>query len=128
MVKVDLSKTFIDLDKNVLNAEVTYAVAERVDGKLKIVQTETGILLLKESKDPLTLRQVCEQSLLIDGNDEKITKEEKIKRSKLGMRILMSDSNEIDFEVEEIVHLKEVIFLKQNTLISGQAANHLENK
>lgn len=128
MIKVDLSKTFIGIDKKVINAEITYAVAERIEGKLQVVQTEKGVLLLTENKEPLTLKKVAEEALLIDGKDEKITADEKIKRSKLGMKILLSEVNEIELEVEEIVMLKKLIFEKQNTLIAGQCANHLENK
>ena len=128
MQKIDLSKTFIGIDKKVINAEITYAVAERIEGKLQVVQTEKGVLFLTENKEPLTLRNVCEEALLIDGKDEKITADEKIKRSKLGMKILLSEVNEIEMEAEEIVMLKKLIFEKQPTLIAGQCANHLENK
>lgn len=129
MVKVDLSKTFIDIDKSVYGSKQTFLLGTQTDGKVDFLLTANGDYQFATiPKEPLTLKKVIEEVLLVDGKDERLSEEEKNKRSKLGLKILMSESSEFEFESEEIVFMKKIIYAKRPTLIAGQADNHLENK
>ena len=83
-MKIDLSSNFIGLDRSIINSSVDYMVAEKKDNVYKPLEDGKGnFVIVKVPSIPLTLRAVCEEALLVDSPDEKITPEEKIKRSKL---------------------------------------------
>ena len=128
-MKVDLNKTFINLEKKVIGEELKYAVAERKPDGAIVPINENGQFVIATIKgQPDTLRKVAQEALLIDGPDEKLSKEEKMRRSNLGMKILLSETDEVDLEVKDITFLQDLIYAKKDTLIAGQAAKHLEPK
>jgi len=94
-------------------------------------------LLDGESKKvKLTLGHVCTNSLLNVYNDEK-NLESKVKLSRFEMALKIKHCNEeslgidkgkVDFTVEEISELKNLVNLSYNTLIVGQALKLLEGQ
>jgi len=96
-------------------------------------------LLDGESKKvKLTLGHVCTNSLLNVYNDEK-NLESKVKLSRFEMALKIEHCNDesidkdlskgkVDFTVEEISELKNLVNLSYNTLIVGQALKLLEGQ
>lgn len=128
---IDLSKTFLDINKNIIGQEEQYLVAEKTKNGIKPLTGENGRPLIAKLTDqdakPLTLKKVCEVSLLVDQEGEKISSDEKIKRASLGFRILHGGDKQ-NFSMDEIVYLKALIYQKNPTLIAGQADAHFEKQ
>lgn len=125
---IDLAQTFVGMDKKPIGEDVQYMVAEK-SGNTYVPLFSNDLPLMATIKgEALTLRKVCEDVLLIDAPDEKLTPEEKTKRSKLGMKILMSDTDQMDLDINEIGLISGLVIKKKNTLVGGQAAEYLNVK
>lgn len=96
--------------------------------KLKINQQlrdVEGNILKGEKERPLTMRDVCINSLLtpVQGDDEKV------KWEKYEIFKSMRDSKEeVDLKIEQITILKKAVGKVQPPLLMGQIWDMLENK
>jgi hypothetical protein len=76
-----------------------------------------------ERGQPLTLKEVAQNSLLAVHQGEQQTAEEKVRRWKLATNIV---NGEIDVTPEEIVLIKHVIGLTYGAIIVGPAFKYLD--
>lgn len=134
-MKKDLSKTFIGLDGKPIGEELKFMLAEEkktIDPEgnevVDYIPFKNGNILAFKKGEPLTLKKVCQDCLLIDAADEKLSGDDKSKRGELGMRILLSKENEIELDLKDLTLLRDVILKKQNTLIAYQAQQMLDIK
>jgi len=94
----------------------------KINQQLKDVE---GNILKGEKERPLTMRDVCINSLLtpIQGDDEKV------KWEKYEIFKSMRDSKEeVDLKIEQITILKKAVGKVQPPLLMGQIWDMLENK
>jgi len=76
----------------------------------------------------LTLKSVSIEALLATFEDERsLSGEEKVKRFVLATRI-ESNSNDMDFKVEDVAKIKQLIGKGYGPLVVGQAWEMLEGK
>jgi len=76
----------------------------------------------------LTLKSVSVEALLATFEDERsLSGEEKVKRFVLATRI-ESNSNDMDFKVEDVAKIKQLIGKGYGPLVVGQAWEMLEGK
>ncbi len=125
-MKIDLTKTFTGFNGEKVGAVESYAVAVKTDSGYEPVVLNGKQAYTDIPGEVLTLKKFLEQALFAEIKDEK--GEDKLTRSKLGLKILNCSTKTIDLTAEEIVLAKKVALDKSHVLITAQVDKYLEGK
>lgn len=127
-MKIALFATYIDLNKNPIYTEQTFALAEKIvapDGKVSIVpifsdETKSDYPALSFTGEKLTMQNVLAKLLLGENSDNKVVK------AKLGYKILMAENEDVDFSEGDLEVIKKIVEEKEKSgLILIQTLNKL---
>jgi hypothetical protein len=130
-MKTDLNQVLKDIDGTMMGASEIVAVVNEKGHFVINGQGQKITTTIASKKEP-TLKSTLISVLLSNvdqGNkDKEIEPTEKAKRYALFFKINNATDNKIELEASEVVHLEELLWALEPTLIAGQCKEMINKK
>ncbi|MDA7514176.1 hypothetical protein N8508_00145 [bacterium] len=130
-MKIDLNQVLKDIDGTVMGASEVVAVVNEKNNFIVNNKGQKITTTIPSKKEP-TLKSTLISALLSnvnhDNKDKEIEPTEKAKRYALFFKINNATDDKIELEASEVVHLEELLWALEPTLIAGQCKEMINKK
>lgn len=130
-MKTDLNQVLKDIDGTVMGASEVVAVVNEKNNFIVNNKGQKITTTIPSKKEP-TLKSTLISALLSnvnhDNKDKEIEPTEKAKRYALFFKINNATDDKIELEASEVVHLEELLWALEPTLIAGQCKEMINKK
>jgi len=130
-MKIDLSQVLKDIDGKVMGASEVVAVVNEKSNFIVNNKGQKITTTIPSEKEPTlksTLISVLLSNVNHDNKDKEIEPTEKAKRYALFFKINNATDDKIELEASEVVHLEELLWALEPTLIAGQCREMINKK
>lgn len=98
----------------------------KINLDVEILDIRGRPIIIQGEEEVLTLKDVCINAILLEGQDEKIEGKEKVRRYQLALKI--KEGGVQNLSVEDLSLLKEKVGRMYTVLVAGQALPLLDGE